>query len=87
MASDIAPLRQMVIDGDTGWLFDPRDEATLAGALARALDAAPDHRERMIAQARRVFQRSFTTDHMVAQYERLYRELCRIRADRVVDAS
>jgi len=77
LASDIASLRQLVEERETGWLFDPHDAATLARAIAVALDASADHRIRMTQRARRVFLECYTTERMVASHDRLYRDVQR----------
>ena len=75
LASDIAPLRKLVIPGHTGWLFDPNDPDTLARAIERALAIPSDDRDRMTARARRWFQESYTIELMVERHDRLYRRL------------
>ncbi len=75
VASDIAALRQLVTDGETGWLFEVNEAHALANALTRAIDVATDERERIIRAARHKFLADYTLDLMVARHETLYREL------------
>jgi glycosyltransferase involved in cell wall biosynthesis len=75
IASDIAALRQLVTDGETGWLFEANQADALANALTRALDTAPGERERIVRAARTTFLADYTLDVMVARHETLYREL------------
>jgi glycosyltransferase involved in cell wall biosynthesis len=75
LASDIAALRQLVTDGDTGWLFAVNEVDALAKALNRALDATAGERERIVQAARSRFLADYTLDVTVARHERLYREL------------
>lgn len=75
IASDIAALRQLVTDGETGWLFEANQADALANALTRALDTAPGERERIVRAARNSFLADYTLDVMVARHETLYREL------------
>lgn len=44
---------ELVVEGETGWRFDPLDEADVAAALDRALGASPDALAAMRAAARR----------------------------------
>ncbi|WP_193184626.1 glycosyltransferase family 4 protein [Nisaea sediminum] len=48
---------EMVREGENGWLFDPLDPAATDAALARALDAPPQERASMAADARRTAAR------------------------------
>jgi glycosyltransferase involved in cell wall biosynthesis len=82
VASDIAPLRQMVVPGHTGWLFDPRSAGSVAGAIERALALLPDERDRMTARARRWFQESYTIDRMVARHNSLYERVLAVAGSR-----
>jgi glycosyltransferase involved in cell wall biosynthesis len=75
VASDIAALRQLVTDGETGWLFEVNQADALANTLSRAIDAKADERERIVQAARRKFLADYTLDVMVARHETLYREL------------
>ena len=75
VASDIAALRQLVTDGETGWLFEVDQADALANTLSRAIDVAAGERERIVQAARRRFLADYTLDIMVARHETLYREL------------
>jgi glycosyltransferase involved in cell wall biosynthesis len=75
IASDIAALRQLITDGETGWLFEVNQADALATTLTRAIDAAGDERERIVRAARQRFLADYTLDVMVARHEALYREL------------
>ena len=79
LASDIASLRQLVIPGQTGWVFDPHDPATLVRAIEEGLDTLPGDRARIIGRARRWFEESYTTDRMLARHDRLYAQVCETR--------
>jgi glycosyltransferase involved in cell wall biosynthesis len=72
VASDIAALRQMVVPGHTGWLFDPGRVGSVADAIERALALVAEERDRMTARARRWFLESYTLERMVSRHDRLY---------------
>jgi glycosyltransferase involved in cell wall biosynthesis len=52
-ATDVFGAREMITDGETGWLFEPNDVDALAAALLRALDTAPAVRREMAEAAHR----------------------------------
>jgi len=74
VASRVGGLPEVVVDGVTGLLVDPADEAALARAIALILDDPPLARSLAEAGARRVEER-FPVERMVDGYLRLYREL------------
>jgi len=72
VASDIPALRELVQEGRTGWLFDPRDVGSLVGALARVA-ALPEHeRQRVRRSARSAFDSGYTTAAMLRGLEDVY---------------
>jgi len=74
VASDVGGHRELVRDGETGFLF-PADDA---GALARRIDdvlARKDEWPRVRAEARRFVETERTWARSVARYEDVYSEL------------
>ncbi len=57
VASRVAGIPEVVEDGKTGWLVPPEDPASLAAALAAALDDPAEARRRGAAGRRRLDQR------------------------------
>ncbi len=74
VATRVGGLPEVVVDGVTGLLVDPADEAALARAVARLLDDPVLSSTLAAAGARRVEER-FPVARMVDGYLRLYREL------------
>jgi D-inositol-3-phosphate glycosyltransferase len=54
LATDVFGAREMITDGESGWLFEPNDGGALVTALLRALDTPRDERA---AMARTAWQR------------------------------
>jgi glycosyltransferase involved in cell wall biosynthesis len=71
---DIDGAREVVIDGQTGFLLPPRCVDELAGAICR-LAADPQMRERMGATGRERFTDQFRHEHMSRQVRALYERL------------
>ncbi|MGE4013467.1 MAG: glycosyltransferase, partial [Alphaproteobacteria bacterium] len=73
IAPDHGGARETVREGETGWLFRARDEASLADAIGRALALDADSRKTMAAAAIANVRKNFTRDLMCAETLRLYR--------------
>jgi glycosyltransferase involved in cell wall biosynthesis len=73
VCSDTGPLRQIVVEGETGYLVPPRDPAALAGAILRILES-PRDAERLAGEARRRAHETFGLEPMVQKTHRLYAE-------------
>jgi glycosyltransferase involved in cell wall biosynthesis len=75
IATDHGGAREIVIDGETGWLVPPGDPQALAAAITRALALSPAQRlalaERSIAHMRAHFTTQAMTDRTLAVYEEI----------------
>lgn len=71
VASDVGGHRELVRDGDTGFLFPAGDVAALAHALERTLDCRADW-PRYAAQARRFVESERTWKSSIARYAPVY---------------
>jgi glycosyltransferase involved in cell wall biosynthesis len=65
---------EVVNDGETGFLVDPGDPATLAERIAQLLSDG-DLRRKMGEAARKRVEEKFSLENMVRQYEALYKEV------------
>lgn len=74
VATDVGSLDEMIVDGETGWLVPPGNDAALVQALR---DAAcnPVETERRGAAARRRLLEHFDENHMVDGVARILREV------------
>jgi glycosyltransferase involved in cell wall biosynthesis len=72
IVSDIPELRELVDDGVTGFLFDPRCARALASAIAEAGRLSPAARLRMATRVRRLYDTRFAAADMVAGYMNEY---------------
>ena len=77
VASNIPPLRELVTDYDTGWLFDSDDARSLATAIGRATSIRREIRDHIVDAAARKFLAGYTTEVMVARHAELYDRLTR----------
>jgi glycosyltransferase involved in cell wall biosynthesis len=74
VATDVPGCREIVHDGVNGWLVPPRDVGALADAL-RAAIAEPEMRARYGAAGRRMVERDFSLDAVIAATLATYGEL------------
>ena len=74
VASGGGAVPEIVVDGETGLLFEPGDPASLATAL-RSLLGEPARAEAMGRAGRRRLEREFSISHNVAETQRLYDRL------------
>lgn len=72
VASRIPALCELIQEGRTGWLFDPRDADSLIGAVTRAIDLGEPDRQRVRRAARAMFDSGYTTAAMLRRLERVY---------------
>ena len=82
VGSDIGGIGEVIVPDETGFIVAPGDVAALRGALWSLIENR-ELREKMGASGRARAQREFSQERMVAQTERVYRELLAERAGRV----
>jgi glycosyltransferase involved in cell wall biosynthesis len=71
LASDVGGHRELIRDGDTGFLFPAGDETALAARLEQVI-ADPPRMARIAAQGRRFVEEERTWDALVKRYEAIY---------------
>jgi glycosyltransferase involved in cell wall biosynthesis len=74
VASRIAGMTEVVADGETGLLFEPKRPSDLARKVQRLLEE-PELARRLAENAKRVVGEKFTVEAMTAGYVRLYEGL------------
>jgi sugar transferase (PEP-CTERM/EpsH1 system associated) len=79
IATDAGGNPEVVIDGESGWLFPVGDAGRLAGRLA-LLRTQRDLRTQLGHEARRRVQAGFSIEAMTGNYERLYESVGRADA-------
>lgn len=75
VASDIAPHRELVEQGVTGWLVPPQAPEALAEALA-AVARQPEAARRVAAQARGRVVPEWSSQTLAGRLQQMYDELC-----------
>lgn len=76
VATDVSGNREIVRNGETGWLVPSKCPESLAEAIQRSLDHRDSAME-MAFRAKKNVKALFSVDEMVHQYEQLYGQLCR----------
>ncbi len=74
VASDIAPNREVIVDGESGYLRPVEDCQGFALAVRRWLEH-PEEGTQMGQQARQRIADKFSIEAMVSRYSELYRQL------------
>ena len=74
VSTSIFGLTELIDDGRTGTLCQPRDIAALAGALNRALSATPEERRRMTDAASRMVRSNHQPEAYARDFARLIEE-------------
>jgi len=75
VATDVGGVREVVLDGHTGFVAPPRDPAALAAAMARLAALSPQERARMGVAARAHAVARFDLKLVAAEWDRAYRQL------------
>jgi len=74
VATNVGGISESVLEGETGYLVSPRDDATFADRIGRLLRDREQARA-MGTAARRVVIERFSRDVMIREYEKLYLQL------------
>jgi glycosyltransferase involved in cell wall biosynthesis len=75
VATDVPGTREVVVDGETGWLAPAGDARELAKAMMKLMQMPPDARRAMGERARRHVGRNFSLEAALDRWERLYANL------------
>jgi D-inositol-3-phosphate glycosyltransferase len=71
LATNVFGLPELITDGETGWLCEPRDLCSLADGLERALNSSPEERQQIGRRSRDLVQ----VRHSLQNYGREISEL------------
>lgn len=75
VATDVGGNREVVVEGESGFLVPARDHEALAAAMLRVMCLPAEVRRRMGEAGRRYVEANFALDRVVDRWEELYREL------------
>jgi len=75
IGTDAPGCRDVVVDGITGYLCEPRSASSLASAMIRFADLSPDQRASMGLEARRKAEREFSERRVIDAYIAALRSL------------
>jgi glycosyltransferase involved in cell wall biosynthesis len=82
VGSRLGGIPEVIVDGETGFLFAPGDADALCDALLRVLALSDAERARMSAQARGHIRQNFSMDAVAERYIEVYRQVlgrCRVK--------
>jgi glycosyltransferase involved in cell wall biosynthesis len=75
VCTDVGGNREIVRDGETGYVVQPASSAILAEAMAKVMDSSADQRASLGRRARAHVDASFSLYGVAARWERIYTEL------------
>lgn len=75
ISTDIADLRALVIEGETGYLFPKGDHVALAERLVEFFNLSPDKRREMSRKSREHARKNFGVKGMVSKIEEAYEKV------------
>jgi glycosyltransferase involved in cell wall biosynthesis len=82
VATDVAGTREVVVNGETGWLACAEGPDALAAVVSRLMRMPEAQRLAMGQQARKYVVEHFSMEHVLNRWERLYMELLEMRPPR-----
>lgn len=71
LISDVCDARNLVIEEETGLLFDPLSPESIAESIRRFISYSPDKRQLMRKKARLFAEKMFDPENFVSRYEQL----------------
>jgi glycosyltransferase involved in cell wall biosynthesis len=75
VATDVPGTREVIVDGETGWLAPTGDAVALGEAMTRMMQTPPEKRRTMGQRARQNVIDRFSLNAVLDQWETQYREL------------
>ncbi len=75
VATDVPGTREVIVDGETGWLAPAGDPERLATAMSWLMHTSPGERRAMGQRARQHVIRNFSLETVLDRWEQLYGEL------------
>jgi len=75
VATDVPGTREVVVNGETGWLAPAGNAQELANTMMKLMHMPPDARHAMGERARRHVARNFSLEAALDRWERLYANL------------
>ena len=80
LVSDVCDHPRLVADGERGFLFDPKEPASIARAIAKLADLGADDWRRLSRNARQYAEDNLDVERMITEYEDLFGRLLADRA-------
>jgi D-inositol-3-phosphate glycosyltransferase len=74
LATDVFGLPELITDGETGWLCEPRDLGSLADGLERALTSTPEERRQIGRRSRELVQERHSLPKYAQEISKLLRD-------------
>jgi glycosyltransferase involved in cell wall biosynthesis len=75
LATDVPGTREVIVDGQTGWLAPVGDSPALGMAMTRMMRTPPEERRAMGERARQRVMEQFSLEVVLDRWEAFYAEL------------
>lgn len=75
VATAVGGNREVVLEGESGFLVPPREAGALAEAMVRLAEMPPELRRQLGERGRRHIERRYALPHIVDLWEEMYRDL------------
>ncbi|RKO68138.1 glycosyltransferase [Desulfofundulus salinus] len=75
VSTDAGGNSEIVLDGVSGYIVPPRDPQALAAAMLKMMSLPEEERRAMGRAGRAHIEANYSLDHVVDQWEKLYRDL------------
>jgi len=75
VATSVAGNREVVLDGESGFLVPPRDSEALGGAMLRLMGLSEAQRRALGERGRDLIRTQYSLGRLVDRWEDLYREV------------
>ena len=75
VATDVAGTREVIVDGQTGWLAQAQSSAAVAEKMRLLMNATEEERRVMGERARQCVVERYSLDSVLDRWEALYSEM------------
>jgi glycosyltransferase involved in cell wall biosynthesis len=83
IATNVGGIPEIIVDGENGFLVEPRDIRGLYDKIKYVLNLSEEKRKKIGKNAKKIVEEKFSIKRMVKEYENLYREIINEKIKRI----